>query len=234
VDSGSYPETDPAIRRWSRDIYNYPSSCAIADGKVFVGTTGGDFYALNKTNGLYIWSYNFYYGNNYQTPSVADGKVFVPTWGSGLTCFGDPFPPVTYYYTINAGGVDWSLSLMINATPTSTLNSSRLISQKKLSYTLEGITGTTGMSNISIPIGMLSGPFNSITVDGGLPTYNITTTNATYSSVYLTYGHSAHLIEIVGSTVVPEFPTLAPLAVLMLATIMASLFAYRFRCRKPA
>jgi outer membrane protein assembly factor BamB len=232
VDPGSYLETDPAIRRWSRDIYSQPTSCAIADGKVFVETSNGLAYALNKTNGLYIWSYTFPNNYVYSSPIVADGRVFVPTWGSGLACFGDPFPPVTYYYTINAGGVDWSLSLAINGTPTSTLNSSRLLSQKKLSYTLEGITGTTGMSNISIPIDMLGGPFVSVTVDGGLPTYNITTTNATHSFIYLTYSHSAHTVEIIGSAVIPEFPTLAPLSVLMLATIMASLFAYRFRCRK--
>jgi outer membrane protein assembly factor BamB len=232
VDPGNYSETDPTIRRWSRDLYSTPSSCAIAGGKIFVETSGGVIYALNKTNGLYIWSNTFPQTNNNQSPIVADGRVFVPTWGSGLACFGDPFPPVTYYYTINAGGVNWDLALQINATPTSTPNGSRLISQKTLSYTLEGIPGTTGMSNISIPIDMLGGPFTSITVDGGLPIYSETTTNDTYSFIYLTYGHSAHTVEIVGSTVVPEFPPLTPLAILMGATIMASLFAYHFRRRK--
>jgi outer membrane protein assembly factor BamB len=232
VDPASYSETDPAIRKWSRDLGGTPSDCAIAGDKVVVATRNGLFYALNKTNGLFIWSCTFPNYIYYGSPIVADGRVFVPTWGGGLVCFGDLFPPVTYYYTINAGGVDWNLALTINATPSSTLNGSRLISQKKLSYTLQGIPGTTGMSNISIPIGMLSGPFTSITVDGGLPIYSETTTNDTYSFIYLTYGHSAHTVEIVGSTVVPEFPTLTPLAILMFATMMASLATYHFRRRK--
>jgi hypothetical protein len=234
VTSGNYQVTVVNIRNGVYDVSSEASEFSMAGDKLFVSSWGAcATYALNKTSALsLVWSYTF---PNYVDagPTVADGRVFVPTWGSGLACFGEPFPPVTYYYTISAGGADWNLALSINATPSSTLNSSQLISQKKLSYTLQGIPGTTGMSNISIPIGMLDGPFTSITVDGSPPIYSETTNNDTYSFIYLTYNHSVHTVEIVGTTVVPEFPTLTPFAILTSATMMASAFAYHFRRRKP-
>jgi hypothetical protein len=163
------------------------------------------------------------------SPCIADGRVFVNHY-SGITCFGDPFPPVTYHYTVNAGGQNWDIMLVINATP-GTLNSSGLITLKKLTYTLQGISGTTGTSNITIPNALLGGPY-TVTVDGGLPNDPpgvIISTNDTCSSLYFAYGHSTHAVEIIGTTVVPEFPTTNLLTILIFATTAASLCAYLFK-----
>lgn len=227
----NYTENDPSIQFWSQTLGSSLKEPAIADGKLFT-SAGSTVYALHVANGTVAWSYTF--ASTAYDPIVADGRVFVPHY-YGLSCFGNPFPPVTYHYTINAGGVDWDVMLVINATP-ATLNSTGLITLKKLTYTLQGISGTTGVSNITISNAMLGGPY-TVTVDGGLPNDPpgvVISSNGTHSSLYFAYGHSTHTVEIVGTTVVPEFPTVAPLAILMLATIAAGLGAYCFRRRRLA
>ncbi len=223
---GNYTENDPNIQLWSRTVGSSPRDPAVADGKVFTSAYN-TLYALNVTNGQIIWYYTF--SSTAYDPIVADGRVFVPHY-YGITCFGDSFPSETYHYTINAGGQDWDIMLAINATP-ATLNSSGLITLKKLTYTLQGISGTIGMSNITIPNALLGGPY-TVTVDGGLPNDPpgvILLNNGTHSSLYFTYGHSVHTVEIIGTTVIPEFPIANLLTVLMLATITTGLCAHYFK-----
>jgi outer membrane protein assembly factor BamB len=220
---GSYSENDPSIQFWSRTLGSSPREPVVADGKMFA-SSGNTLYALNVANGQVLWYYTF--SSTAYDLVVADGRIFA-SYYYGLTCFGDWFPPETYHYTINAGGQDWDVKLVINATPVG-LSSSSLITLKKLNYTLQGISGTTGMSNITIPIAMLGGPY-TVTVDGGLPDTLTEYDDGTYHSIYFTYGHSTHLVEITGTTVVPEFPTTSLLTILMLATITAGLCAHYFK-----
>jgi outer membrane protein assembly factor BamB len=222
----NYTENDPTIQLWSQTLGSSPKEPAVADSKVFT-SAGNTLYALNITNGQIIWFYTF--ASTAYDPIVADGRVFVPHY-YGITCFGDPFPPVTYHYAVNAGGQNWDIMLVINATP-GALNSSGLMTLKKLAYTLQGISGTTGTSNITIPNALLGGPY-TVTVDGGLPNDPpgvIISTNGTHSSLYFAYGHSTHTVEIIGTTVVPEFPTTNLLTILIFATTAASLCAYLFK-----
>jgi hypothetical protein len=74
-----------------------------------------------------------------------------------------------------------------------------------MSFKVKGI-GTTGMSNITIPNDMLNGVFN-VTVDGGQPSYSAPPlNNGTHTSLYFTYNNTIqHLIEITGTTFIPEF-----------------------------
>jgi outer membrane protein assembly factor BamB len=225
----NYTENDPTIQLWSRTLGSNPREPVVADGKVFA-SAGNTLYALNVTNGQIIWYYTF--SSTAYDLVVADGRIFA-SYYNGLTCFGDIFPPETYHYTINAGGQDWDVMLVINATP-GALNSSGLITLKKITYTLQGISGTTGMSNITIPKALLGGPY-TVTVDGGLPNDPpgvIVTSNSTHSSLYFEYGQSTHTVEIIGTIVIPEFPTTTLLTVLMLVTAAASLSAYSFKRRR--
>jgi len=221
---GDYIETDPAIRKWSVSIGSagYNEEPVVADGKVFFSNydAGYKVTALDVSDGSTIWEATAAYA--FGRPVVADGRLFV-VMNKYVYCFGSPYPPLTYHYPVSAGGEDFVVKLVINATP-GDLDTSTLITLKKISYTLEGIDGTTGMSNITIPNEMLGGPY-IVTVDGGLPLYSAPPVdNGTHTSLYFTYFQSVHTVEITGTTVIPEFPSaIAPLLLVTIALVMAAL-----------
>jgi len=224
---GTYGENDPAIQFWSQTFTYNPTPPVVADSKIYFGASY-KLYALDITTGHTIWTYDFnpYYPED---PIVADGRLFVRT-SSTTFCFGPPFPPVTYYYTVTPLlGYTYTVELTLNATPSNQLNMAGLVTLKKISYSVTGIDGTTGMSNITVPNEMLGGPY-TVTVDGGLPIDPpgvITSTNATHTSLYFTYIHSSHLIEIVGTTVVPEYPMTNLLTLLIMTSLLAIALARR-------
>ena len=223
--AGSYEETDPAIRKWSKTIgYNQYGGPVVADGKVFFAHYEDSMYkvsGLNIGDSTTVWSYGF--SSAYpEDPVVADGRLFIVR-NKYVYCFGSPYPPVTYHYPVSAGGEDFMVTLVINATP-GQLDTSTMITLKKISYTLEGIDSTTGMSNITIPNAMLGGPY-IVTVDGGLPQYSAPPIdNGTHTSLFFTYLHSVHTVEIEGTTVIPETPSVLVLPLFAIATLLVAIF----------
>jgi hypothetical protein len=223
--AGSYEETDPAIRKWSKTIgYNQYGGPVVADGKVFFAHYEDSMYkvsGLNIGDSTTVWSYGF--SSAYpEDPVVADGRLFIVR-NKYVYCFGSPYPPVTYHYPVSAGGEDFMVTLVINATP-GQLDTSTMITLKKISYTLEGIDSTTGMSNITIPNAMLGGPY-IVTVDGGLPQYSAPPIdNGTRTSLFFTYLHSVHTVEIEGTTVIPETPSVLVLPLFAIATLLVAIF----------
>jgi len=225
---GNYSEVSPAIVNWSTPIGSNaaPTSTAVADGKVFVGASDGRIYALDWLTGIVSWTYKFSSGTPGE-PIIADGRLFVSV-SSSIYCFGSAFPPVKYEFPVSAAGYNFNVELTINATVTS-FNVSGLLTLKKISYSLQGISSTIGASNITIPNAMLGGPY-TVTVDGGLPsTGPIVVNDTTTTSLYFTYTHSTHVVEITGTYVIPEFPTASVLVTLMLATSAVTLGFYRFK-----
>ncbi len=73
------PNTNSILWIFTMGPSTWFSSPAVADGKVFIGSSDTRIYALNETNGAYIWSYATAL-STYSSPAVADGKVFI---GSG-------------------------------------------------------------------------------------------------------------------------------------------------------
>lgn len=220
---GNYSEADPDIRKWSQSIDAWnPSEPVVADNKIFVATTS-KLYALDISDGHRIWTYTFS-GGGAENPIIADGRVFISR-SNDLYCFGNPYPPVTYYYTVTpTPGNTFTVRLDINATPSSQLDTAGLVSLKKIRYTLEGIPGTTGMSNITIPNLMLGGPY-VVMVDGGFPQYQATPlNNGTHTSLYFTYLHSIHTVEIIGTTAIPEASSNHALPLLIIISLMAVFF----------
>jgi len=224
---GTYGENNPAIQMWSQTFTYSPTPPVVADNKIYFGAAY-KLYALDITNGQTIWTYDFnpYYPED---PIIADGRLFVRT-SSTTFCFGQPFPPVTYYYTVTPIlGYTYTIELTLNATPSNQINIAGLVTLKKISYNVTGIEGTTGMSNITVPNEMLGGPY-TVTVDGGLPIDPpgvIMSTNATHTSLYFTYMHSTHLIEIEGTTAVPEYPMTNLLTLLIMTSLLAIALARR-------
>ena len=74
------------VKSYETGIGALDPSPAVANGKVFVGSTNGKIYALDINNGKQIWSYETSYGKRtpiYTSPTVANGKVFV-IFGQGI------------------------------------------------------------------------------------------------------------------------------------------------------
>lgn len=219
---GNYTETDPEPRLWMKEMGQGTglTEPTVADGKVFFGS-GNTLYALDAATSAAVWTNTF--SGNPSSPIVADGKVFVTvTSNLGLYCFGDPFPPVTNNYEVNAGGQSFDVPIVTNST-ISNFNTTALETEGKISFGVAGINETTGMCNITIPNNMLDGEFD-LTVDGGQPLYSATPlNNGTHTSLYFTYNNTIpHTVEITGTTFIPEFPII-PIAPVLITTLFMTL-----------
>ena len=63
------------------------SSPAIADGRVFVGSNDGRFYALNLNTGAKVWEFNAG-GPLSASPAIAKGRIVIGSQDGRLYCFG--------------------------------------------------------------------------------------------------------------------------------------------------
>ncbi len=220
---GNYTENQPGCKMWSQTIGSYSVGyydAAVADDKVVASDASSTVYCMNRTNGQVIWSTSFAYAP--RDPIVADGHVFVndPYY---VHCIGDYYPPVTYQYTVTppgAGGQSFEITLVIaNATPSQTINTQLLVSQNKINYTVTGIDGTVGMSNITFRNDLLIGPY-VVRVNGGLIPSPVISDDGTFTSIYFTYFQSINEVLITGTSAIPEFS----LPILLISTIV--LFAF--------
>jgi len=204
--TGDFSENDP-IKKWSLTVGNSPTTPTIADGKMFFSTNNHNLYALDINDGHVVWTKNF--GSQVSLePIIADGRLFVTDYYK-VYCIGNYYPPLTYYYTVTPPGHSYVIKLTIaNGTPSQTIDITRLITLKKINYTITGIDGTIGMCNITIPNEMLDGIYD-VRINGGLPLNPpglvITPLNDTHTSLYFTYYQSVNVIEITGTTAIPEF-----------------------------
>lgn len=217
VAPGEYLENNPVIKKWSTTVGVYPKTPAIADGKMFLGAQDYNLYALDINDGHIIWTHKQDY-HPYE-PVVADGRLFVTNYYR-LYCFGDYYPPLTYYYTVNPLGHTYIIKLVIaNATPGPEIDITQLITQMKIYYSLTGITDTWGMSNITIPNEMLGGTY-TVKIDGGAPHSFTVYPGAINTTLYFTYYQSTHTVEIQGTTAIPEFPSTVILPLLMTLSLI--------------
>ena len=72
------PETNAIL--WSREIGNGNdraiSSPALADGKIYTGTSNGRIWCFDALNGQPLWNYQTE-GGVYSSPAVYEGKIYV-------------------------------------------------------------------------------------------------------------------------------------------------------------
>ena len=219
----NYTENDPAVKYWSSYItYGLTNSPVAADGKVFV-TQGSNLYALSVTGtGAITWFYKTTY--TLVEPAIADGRLFCGNQAFNIFCFGNYFPALTYDYTVNVLGNNYVIQLVIaNATPSNQISTALYAISHQLNYTVQGIDGTNGWSNVTVPNALLGGPY-TVTVDGGGVVQSVVN-NGTYSSIYFTYGQSSHQIIIQGTTILSEFPTCAVLPLLAGLSLIATVLA---------
>ena len=97
---------------------------------------------------------------------------------------------------------------------------------KRIRLNVEGISGTKGFCNIIIPSELLSGDF-SIYNDEELLIKDVDYYE-TYSDsnclISIMYDHSNHVIDIVGTSVIPEFPSWIMFAILITSTITVMIY----------
>ncbi|PVX23699.1 MAG: hypothetical protein CW716_11575 [Candidatus Bathyarchaeum sp.] len=101
--------------------------------------------------------------------------------------------------------------------------------EASLQFTVDGITGTPGFCNVSIPSELMSGTF-TIFIDDMPLVENMDYTqtfNGTHYQFSITYEHSTHTIEIVSTTVIPELTSLALMLTFIIATIALFIFNRR-------
>lgn len=117
----------------------------------------------------------------------------------------------SYIHSVLVKGKNVNLDLKSN----STISNLKMEEQnKRLSFTVEGQSGTHGTTEI--PIGkILDGPY-VVTVDGQQSTnFQVTNEGTSNAALRISYTHSTHDITVSGTNVVPEFP------VVMLGVITA-------------
>ncbi len=120
---------------------------------------------------------------------------------------------------VKAEGKDFQVNIASNSTSVTNLNFD--IQNKKLSFTVQGETGTKGVTQVTIPKSMLSGDL-TVMIDGQIMSQSDVVETADTSdstTLELNYHHSSHQIDIVGTNAVPEFP----LASIVLVTSISSL-----------
>lgn len=92
----------------------------------------------------------------------------------------------------------------------------------KISFNVTGCSGEMGFSNVTIPKALLRDNPWTVKIDNTTVTPTIAD-NGTHTFLYFTYNHSTRLVEIIGTWVIPEFPAVIVLPLIMIATLIAVL-----------
>ncbi|MCJ7631488.1 hypothetical protein MUP77_03685 [Candidatus Bathyarchaeota archaeon] len=124
--------------------------------------------------------------------------------------------PQTSIFNVMVDGNSYPVSIFSNS---SISDFSFNQSERTISFSVSGEAGTAGFCNVTFPVQLLGGPYVGL-IDG-LQESGTVTSNATHTSVYFTYSQSSHSVDIVGTIVAPEFPTMvASMLVLSAMTLM--------------
>ena len=93
--------------------------------------------------------------------------------------------------------------------------------EARLNFTVDGLSGTSGFCDITIPSELMSGTFSLFKDDVPLVENMdyIQSFNGTHYTFSLTYEHSTHTIEIFSTRVIPELTSIALLLTFIIATL---------------
>jgi plastocyanin len=126
-------------------------------------------------------------------------------------------------FAVEAEGKDFDVGIASNSTVS---NFQFEQEARKVSFIVEGETGTQGVTQITIQKPMLGGQM-TVMIDGEVVTpesNNVVVTSDTNSEITLeiNYHHSEHTIEVTGTNVVPEFPVSMAVMAAALGSIVAA------------
>jgi hypothetical protein len=138
------------------------------------------------------------------------------------------FDPDGLTYAVDVGGSSYPISVVTNSTITHFAFSQ---SSKTISVNVTGDPRTAGFCNLTFPTPLLGAPY-TVLVDDAPVTPGVSS-NTTHTTLSVTYPHSDHMVEIIGTTVIPEFPVvIAPLLSLGCLTFFLLLTTNRGRHRR--
>jgi parallel beta-helix repeat protein len=107
-------------------------------------------------------------------------------------------------------------------------------SQATLVFNVTGEAETRGFCRVCIPKALINGSL-VVRLDGTVisePQYRmLSASNETCAYIYINYTHSKHMIEITGTTTIPEFPSFIVLPLFMITTLLAFIVYRRKRTR---
>ncbi|MEO9277107.1 MAG: MG2 domain-containing protein [Nitrososphaera sp.] len=128
-------------------------------------------------------------------------------------------------WAVKAEGKDFQVNIASNSSVTNLHFDGQ---NKKLSFTVQGETGTKGVTQVTIPKSMLSGDL-TVMIDGqAMAQSDVVETADTSDSttLELNYHHSTHTIDIVGTNSVPEFPLAS---IILVAGISSLILVYNIK-----
>jgi len=128
-------------------------------------------------------------------------------------------------FAIKAEGKDFNVKIATNSSSVTNMKFDE--QEKKLSFTVQGETGTKGVTEVAIPKSLLSGNL-TVMMDGQVMSQSSVIEKADTNdevTLELNYHHSTHQIDIVGTNTVPEFSSFASivLVVSIISTIILSM-----------
>ncbi|MFQ5999643.1 MAG: hypothetical protein ACE5J6_02575, partial [Candidatus Bathyarchaeia archaeon] len=97
---------------------------------------------------------------------------------------------------------------------------------KEIGFYVTGLLNVTGFCNVTIPKNLLRDNPWTVKADNNAVPF-IPSGNATHSFLYFTYNHSAFKIQIIGTWVVPEFPTAIFLSLFIIVTLVVAVLGKR-------
>jgi hypothetical protein len=142
--------------------------------------------------------------------SDSDG-IFEHTFASDSELTQSEFLAQMVFYTFS---VVWEEGTFVVSVESNSTVSNFAFNQpdKEISFNVTGSDGTFGFCNVTIPKALLYAELGewNVLIDGA-PALPTITENKTHTSLYFTYTHSTHLIQIIGTWVVSPPDTTPPL-----------------------
>jgi parallel beta-helix repeat protein len=159
-------------------------------------------------------------GSNGRVAGDGIGDTNLPWHGVDYYPLISPVNPLQVFW----GNMVFPVSVVSNST-VSSFNFDQ--ADREVTFNLNGPANTTGCFNVSAPTALLSGPWRVLLDGTDVTPEAVISENQTYTSIYLNYSHSTHTVQIIGTTVIPEYPTatelpLLTLAPLLLVTVLAA------------
>jgi parallel beta-helix repeat protein len=104
---------------------------------------------------------------------------------------------------------------------------------KEITFNVVGPANTIGYFNVSIPASLLADPW-TIRLDGtDVTSQAAITENQTHTNIYLNYSHSGHSVQIIGTYVVPEYPTTSIFLLIILLLLPTTILVLKKRRELP-
>ncbi|MCJ7631190.1 lamin tail domain-containing protein, partial [Candidatus Bathyarchaeota archaeon] len=174
--------------------------------------------AISASDGKYSDTY---------TPSVLGSWSVKASWTGDGTYSGAESSIVSFTITpieflISFAGTTYKVHINTNSTVSSLVFNQTL---KQISFNVTGLSATIGYCNVTIPMNLLGGTL-TLLLDGTTHAYTLRQ-NSTHSFIYFNYSHSTHTAQIIGTIVVPEFPTIMSTTILLAILSVTLIFTQR-------